>query len=101
VAGLRRTLSTSHSSVFARPACELFTKPSNLAHFPTFYEGSACDFLFYDITSTYFEGTTKGQKYRLAGKFQQTLMAAILAFHPAKAVVRVAPVSSTGQAASR
>jgi len=37
----------------------------------------------------------------LAGKCQQIFMAAVFAFHAGKAVMQVAPVSSTGQAASR
>ena len=37
----------------------------------------------------------------LAGEGKQLLMAAVFALHTGKAVVEIAPVSSTGQAASR
>ena len=35
---LRRTLGTLHSSVFARFACNLFTRPSKIFNLMTFYE---------------------------------------------------------------
>jgi hypothetical protein len=37
----------------------------------------------------------------LAGECQQVFMAAIFAFHAGKTVLQIAPVSGTGQAASR
>jgi hypothetical protein len=45
--------------------------------------------------------TGRAEVAALAGKCQQVFMAVVFAFHTGKTVLQIAPVSGTGQAASR